>query len=355
MRILSQITRDCLHWLLTGLRWPLPENIRQLLFPEAPRVIIQVTNSGFELFIPEALQHNKLVSSLSVKGQHSSLPELLAQLATLDKVKATVAIPYSDFLVKTLSIPKGANDKLESIVRFELERVTPFNLEQIYYDFFVADENANKANIFITAFLVTSQKYQDLVELCIKNKIAVSCIDDEMNILPINITSSKKNHVQSDYLLPFSFNYTFVFLICLSILLLAPLLKYDGLIQELETEIANNRSEALSLRESMLSFNNQNSRGAVLDNYRINYLSPLNLLENLSQSLPQDTWLRTFSTSPQFIQIQGESPSAAQTLALIERSPYLENAEFSSPVSNVASSDKEEFHIIATARPVYDQ
>ncbi|PCJ40021.1 MAG: hypothetical protein COA71_12700 [SAR86 cluster bacterium] len=355
MEYLTLTIKDSFHWILSGLRWPLSEKFQQAIFPEAPNVIIRISDENYAFSIPESLKSNKKFTKLPTQGLLTNLAELLSSLSTFNSIKIILIIPSNDVLIKNLSIPKGATKNLGSIVRFELERVTPFNLEQIYYDYFVSNKNSNDANILITACLVSAKKYQDLMALSKKHKALISFEDEKNSVLAINLSATKKNYVQPDFLLPFKFKLFLLFFISLLVLLFIPQIKYDALIQELEIEIADNRSEALSLREGMLSFSNQNDRGAFLLNYRNNYFSPLNLLKDLSQTLPEHTWLRTLSTSVQFTQIQGESPSAAETLALIENSPYLENAEFSSPVTNVTGSDKEEFHIIATSKAIYEQ
>ena len=71
----------------------------------------------------------------------------------------------------------------------------------------------------------------------------------------------------------------------------------------------------------------------------------LPLLKELTERVPQDAWLRTFSMDKQGIEISGQAAAANQLIPLLESSPSLERAEFTAPVTK--AGDKEQFRIKA--------
>lgn len=57
------------------------------------------------------------------------------------------------------------------------------------------------------------------------------------------------------------------------------------------------------------------------------------ILQELTEILPANTWLQSFSFSKGWIRVEGETKSATTVVELIERSPLFKNASFDSPVS----------------------
>jgi general secretion pathway protein L len=81
---------------------------------------------------------------------------------------------------------------------------------------------------------------------------------------------------------------------------------------------------------------------------------PLPVLRELTERLPQDAWLRTFSMDRQGIEITGQAAAANQLIPILEGSPLFTKVEFTGPVTK--AGDKEQFRIkaawkTATVRP----
>jgi hypothetical protein len=82
-------------------------------------------------------------------------------------------------------------------------------------------------------------------------------------------------------------------------------------------------------------------------------IRPLPVLRELTDLLPNDTWLTTLSLDAKGVEVTGQAAAASALIPLLENSPRLERVEFSSPVTR--GRDKEQFRIRATweggARP----
>jgi len=72
---------------------------------------------------------------------------------------------------------------------------------------------------------------------------------------------------------------------------------------------------------------------------------PLPIMRELTERLPQDAWLRTFSMDKQGLEITGQAAAANQLIPLLESSPSLIRVEFTAPVTK--AGDKEQFRIKA--------
>lgn len=70
------------------------------------------------------------------------------------KTEVTLSIPKSWAVIRTAEVPVTFKENLSDAIFFELDRLTPFKTEDIYYDFMVLKEEAAK----LTLLLVASKK-----------------------------------------------------------------------------------------------------------------------------------------------------------------------------------------------------
>jgi general secretion pathway protein L len=75
-------------------------------------------------------------------------------------------------------------------------------------------------------------------------------------------------------------------------------------------------------------------------------IKPLPVLRDLTELLPNDAWLTTVSLDPKGVELTGQASAASALIPLLENSPRLERAEFSSPVTR-GRDNKEQFRIRA--------
>lgn len=71
----------------------------------------------------------------------------------------------------------------------------------------------------------------------------------------------------------------------------------------------------------------------------------LDMLEQLTRVMPDDTWLNGLQYKDRKIVIQGQSPSASSLIERIEASPYFKNTSFVSPVTKDTTNGLERFQI----------
>jgi Tfp pilus assembly protein PilN len=76
----------------------------------------------------------------------------------------------------------------------------------------------------------------------------------------------------------------------------------------------------------------------------------LPILRELTERIPSEAWLRTFTMDKQGIEITGQAGAANQLIPLLENSPSLARVEFTAPVTK--AGDKEQFRIKAAWKNV---
>jgi general secretion pathway protein L len=74
-------------------------------------------------------------------------------------------------------------------------------------------------------------------------------------------------------------------------------------------------------------------------------IRPLPVMRELTDLMPNDTWLTTLSLDSKGVEVTGQAAAASALIPLLENSPRLERVEFSSPVTR--GREKEQFRIRA--------
>jgi len=69
------------------------------------------------------------------------------------------------------------------------------------------------------------------------------------------------------------------------------------------------------------------------------------LLRELTDLLPDNTWVQTMNYREGAADIRGESAQATALIGVLEQGPGIDDVSFRSPVMQVASSGTERFHI----------
>jgi general secretion pathway protein L len=75
------------------------------------------------------------------------------------------------------------------------------------------------------------------------------------------------------------------------------------------------------------------------------------LLRELTDLLPDGTWVQTLNFRDGEVDIRGESTQATALIGLLEQGPGISAVSFRSPVMQVASTGQERFHISLQYNP----
>ncbi len=254
------------------------------------------------------------------------------------------------YLRRRFTLPSAAQENLKQVVGFELDRHTPFTIEQVYFGVRIAESLPKQNQIVADVVLTPKTVLDDFVNKLLQVGISlhqVTVIPDsgplpELNfdLLPPQFRSKPNRWLQA-----LNLGLAGILLILLLSVFAIPIIHYNQTIQSLEGKVkqarqaairANNIKQELHRLEKQASF--------VLDKKKTSP-SLIVVLEELSQRLPQDTWLTGFQYRDGQVNIDGKSPAASKLVELLEESPYLKNVHFVSPITQDRSSGLERFRI----------
>ena len=331
------------NWWTAELLGALPASLREAISRVSKRVV--VTPEDGELRFTEAGHSmQQAVAHMPLDAEHSpeALPEQISELV--------LALPADKALQCPMTLPLAAEENLREVLGFEMDRQTPFTLDRVYYDYRVRERQA--ANASITLDLIVSPKqvvdpYLDALARVGLVPVRVTTFDHNAELLPVNLLPRTMRQARR-YSLP-GIN-TVLAGTCVLLLIVALALPHflnKREIARLEQEMVPAEAAAeggLQLRREVERITRTSE--FLTDKKRSSVLA-LEIIEEVSRVLPDNTWLTRLDINGPEIQLQGQSTAAAELIQLLESSPLFRNAQFRSPVVQVPRTSQERFHLSA--------
>jgi general secretion pathway protein L len=273
--------------------------------------------------------------------------QLMTEIPTLAHAKVLLRLTPHQSLWKTIKLPSAAEENLLQVLAFEMDRLTPFKSDQVYFDAKIANRSTATRQLTVELLLAPRSKLDAWIEELVTWGWQPTIVDRE-DITPpgkFNLLPPKYRPVRSR--LPGTLNAVFavVIVLLLSTLAILPIWVDRSVAAALEQEVrkaSKTAKEVESLRQEADKLSHE--ARFLLQKKRTEPVVS-DMLEELSRVIPDNTWLNGLQFNEKKVVIQGQSPSASSLIELIEASPYFRNTSFVSPVTKDVTSGLERFQI----------
>ncbi len=327
------------HWWLDGLWYWVPPPLRARLRPQRAVLCIELHEGNVRL------THNDVVGEavFAVNDAPAISRWIIAHRGPQDIV--ILAIPR--VLRKSLSLPLAVEPDLAAILANELDRQTPFALSQADFDYRVTARDRQARTLRVDLYVVlrevavaalTTVRAWGVVPDALT---PIAAVKSGINLLPVQ--DSRRQRRRTGTLQSALLGVT---LTCLMLALYAPLLTHQRILDTLQVEVTAKRMAAKQTRELMRRYAQMRQQAEFVAELYVRDLTPIAVLDELTQILPDDCTASRLLIDGEVIQIQGEARSATAILALLERSPRFAGAAFRSAVTRDQKADKDKFHIV---------
>jgi len=347
------------HWWTGELQAALPRRIQRYI-RDADRTLrvtvrgrsIDINVRGADGVVPlgELDLHDTAADELDAVKQ---------ALRALTPAPVAVAIELDSEHVfrRVINLPASTEERLLDVLQFEMDRFTPFTGKQVYFAHRVIGRDS--ANKQITVQLVIARRslvdrLLDVLDSCdLKASIVTGPTGAGVggwNLLPREMRAGNGLRRR---LLPLSLGAA-----CMALLITAmalPLIAQQNTIRAIESEIASLRPVAQQVAQTRDEIAALVGEQGFFAAKRAEFPTTIQLLDEISRIIPDNTWLVRFEVRGSTLRIQGESDVASSLLALLEGSTLIENATFSSPVTKNPRTSNDRFAIEAKVRPLEDR
>lgn len=258
-----------------------------------------------------------------------------------------LSLPPSLTLRRKLTLPVATEENLAQTLAFELDRYTPFKPDEVHFDFRICSRDASRQTIEVDLAVVRRADVDRLTGDVSSWGLPIRGLAFDGEVLGGNPANGVGMAEPGPHRRGTLWR---IALAVLAVLLLAALLAIPvwqkrtaaiALLAPLaEARQAARETDALRDRLNRLV----GEHNALPDR---KWASPslLQILEELTLRLKDDTFVLNFSFDGKAVVLQGESASAAELVEVLEASPLFINVVFKSPLTKLQGGTHDRFHI----------
>ncbi len=331
----------------------LPPRWREALAVEQACLLLSATGEGVSLELERATRRTVL---LELDGEPAGWSQrFVADIDdNLRELPLVFGLPAARVLRRTLSLPVAPLENLDAVLGFELDRQTPFKPEQVYFASRVLRQDAGAKQVQVELVVVPRTVLDDAVAAVsglAERLAAVDVLDGRGQRLGVNLLPVERRARQprTQPLIQFG-------LLCASVVLV-----FFGL-----SQVVENRRAAVAEMEALVQSQRERARevGALRAQLEdaaaaANFLavqkqtqaSMVLLLDEVTQRLPDDTFLTRLSVSGNQVSLSGYSAQALKLVGELQKSGVLKDAALNGGVQQEPRVSRDMFTINATYGP----
>ncbi len=334
--LLNPFTRF-FRWWFAELAALLPSPLRRLVMQQESRLVV-CPQDGKARF--QSLRGGKLSMLGACDLDAAQLPPALAKQigkTRLDKNATTLALPRPWVTVREGELPLAASENLMEVAGFEMDRLTPFQKDDVYFHAGVIEENSEQQKLRVSLTAAPRAAVDPLLERLDAWKLPVRRIDvltehddgpQGINLLP---EVSKGVSVVIGRVVTAG-----LLLACCALAALAisvPLERKAQYAEALDQEVLLARKKIAVVRNLSDEIEALETNSSYVASLRRDAVPMSRILNDMTQLLPDDTWLSQLRLVQGRLEISGYSADAAKLIEVFDDSLLFSEPKFRSPVT----------------------
>lgn len=334
-----------LTWWKEELLGLLPGEIRESIERRNQTLFVEAGDGNLKLRVGNSLKAGVL---RRVALDNSSGGDVTEDLQVVETI---ALLPAEKVLRTTLQLPLAAEENLREVIAFEMDRHTPFTADMVYYDFSIARRDTDKRTLSVELAYTTRDTADRFLSALgrfnirpgvLSSRDTASGEPSAFNLLPTDVRKPRAAPISR---LNAALSSGVALLLVVAIA--SPAMQKAGVAHTLDAQVqdaAATAKHATELRDDVAKL----AEGAqILAARRQEKRLVVELIDEISHQLPDHTWIDRLDIAGDSLKLQGRSRSAADLIRIVEASPLLANARFSSPVSQISTLGVDQFHLSA--------
>ncbi|MGB5832008.1 MAG: PilN domain-containing protein [Thiohalocapsa sp.] len=321
----------------------LPRRLRQYVVSRNPLLVVVPNGDDAELFRQLGDARDSIGGlDLRTGGQLSSMIAASPKHGWRD---ICLELPAPQVLHRNVLLPAQVKDNLRQVVSYEIDRLTPFQVADVLFDTRIDGILARGTKLQVNLAVCRRDQVTDWLERLREGGSPASRVSwvgawPEANLLPPQERPRPRR---------FGSLMTWVLLASLFVLVLAvlvtPLWQRTEEQETLTRELRKVRIDAAEVDELRQALERARLGSVEVLQRKREQPRITDLLRELTDLLPDGTWVQTMNFRDGDVDIRGESSQATALIGLLEQGPGIKEVSFRSPVMQVAATGKERFHI----------
>jgi general secretion pathway protein L len=263
-----------------------------------------------------------------------------------------VRLPGDRVLRKVIDLPAAARDNLAEILTLEMDRMTPFAVESVYFTYRIVELERQSKRLIVELLILPRATADPALELVRGWGLSA----DRLEAQTLEPRAEAPPHDTVDFLpaataalsprrRPITLLLAMAALALLAAALYLPLDKQRRAIESLRAEVAIAKSKADAGRRMQQELEQSISQSNFIIDRKLGQPAFVDVLDELTTLLPDNTWLIRIRYYNRELQAFGNSPAASSLVGVLEDSPLFENTQFRAPVTRDPRLGVERFHL----------
>ncbi len=342
-----------IDWWLQGLGLLVPTGLKNLFNPSKKQILIQLQSEKLAVIWPNQKKSKSRseIYNLQLDNDRKTLSQQLARYSR-DKHNIVLCIPAKKGLRNIIKLPVNAESDLANIIKFEIDRQTPFTGDQVYSGYRVIEKNKTSNTLNVELNVIPKKQIDPLLAELQKNGIApqvIELLSDQqekgINVLPGSAANGEYNATKH-----FNKILSLLALVLSGFVIGLPFLNLESAIKQTDNAIEEAKSGALEINELRSKWEQVQGKQKFVNEKIEEHRSVTAILDDLTRLMPDDTWLTRLHMKGESVRLQGESSAATALISIIENSGHFSGTRFQSPVTSNVSTGNDRFQITTLIR-----
>lgn len=340
------------RWWLGELRQAMPVAWQERLQHAMRRVTFTLNRDALTVGVDESRRLSELASfilSQDATLQRQEVEDLLEQ-NELREAPRFLLLDRSAILAKELKLPLAAESNLAQVLGFEMDRQTPFRAANVYFDWKVIERSASPGQLRLQLYVVPRPEVDQAVTRLANRGLGLAGVDvrDGDRTLGLNLLPVEQRVRAANPRTRFNLVLAGACVVLLVLVMAQSLYLRAHQIAELESAIAAVQDEAREVAQIRKQIEDASEAAGFLASRRAESPLAIEVLADVTRTLPDDTYLDRLVIGPSSVQMQGKSQNAQQLIEKVNESPLLDAAAFRGSTRLDARTGLEIFEVNAS-------
>lgn len=261
--------------------------------------------------------------------------------------QVVIQVPQAWVLHKSVTLPAAAVRNVQQVLTYELDRLTPFQPHEVYFDYAINSEAAGEDRVEVQLAVIQRFLIDKWIDGVLRENIRTSSITTNGVWKGLNFVRSigrvaDKQKRERSYLRII----LTVFVVILGVAVVAtPLWQMRTATLRLNSSVeqAKRKSEVVLNLKTQIE-DTESALNYVIEQ-RKSSMPVIEVLGLVTRLLPDDTWVQQLDIKQDSVELRGVSEQATRLIKLFEDSPNFTDAAFRSPVVQARNSSR--YHMAA--------
>ena len=255
-------------------------------------------------------------------------------------------------LVRDVELPAAAMDNLHQVLGFEMHRLTPFSVEDVYYRHEVI---GRRDGVLVVRLATVPRRIVERATEWLENWT--------LGPMPVSPAGrgprppvAREGAIALGFRDPryrtsrhrgFAAALAVLNVVLVGVAVAIPIEREHRYLDEARIRLAEVRSAADSAAAVRREIEESFARAKYLAALAENRIATVAVLEELTRRVPDTAWVFKLELREGAVHLHGTSVAAVSLIALLEDSPILSNVRFASPVVREGNTGRDRFHVAA--------